>query len=157
MGEFLETTFEKFIFKVKVGYVYSKEEFWANIQDGVATVGLTDFMQKAKGDVAFLETVEPGLEVKQGDEIGNIETIKATFGILSPVSGKVVEVNPEIDSSPYLINHDPYGAGWIYRIALSDPEGDKSHTHGGREVFRIDERQGRPGGEETVWLRHIKK
>ena len=70
MGEFLETTFEKFIFKVKVGYLYSKEEFWANIQDGVATIGLTDFMQKAKGDVAFLEIVEPGAEVKQGGEIG---------------------------------------------------------------------------------------
>ena len=126
MGEFLETTFEKFIFKVKVGYLYSKEEFWANIQDGVATIGLTDFMQKAKGDVAFLETVEPGVVVKRGGEIGKIETIKATFGILSPVSGKVIEVNPDMDASPYLINHDPYGAGWIYRIELTDPEGDKS-------------------------------
>jgi len=125
MGEFLETTFEKFIFKVKVGYLYSQEEFWANFQDGAATVGLTDFLQKAKGDVAFLETVEPGTEVKQGQEIGKIETIKATFGIISPVSGKVAEVNPEMDASPYLINHDPYGGGWIYRIELSNPEADK--------------------------------
>jgi len=125
MGEFLETTFEKFIFKVKVGYLYSKEEFWANFQNGAATVGLTDFLQKAKGDVAFLETVEPGTEVKQGQEIGKIETIKATFGIISPVSGKVAEVNPEMDASPYLINHDPYGGGWIYRIELSNPEADK--------------------------------
>ncbi len=157
MGEFLETTFEKFIFKVKVGYLYSKEEFWANIQDGVATVGLTDFMQKAKGDVAFLETVEPGLEVKQGDEIGTIETIKATFAIISPVSGKVVEVNPEIDSSPYLINHDPYGGGWIYRIQLSDPGGRQGPPYGRQEIFRTDERQGRPGGEETLWVRNTKK
>jgi glycine cleavage system H protein len=125
MGEFLETTYEKFIFKVKVGYLYSQEEFWANFQNGAATVGLTDFMQKAKGDVAFLETVEPGTEVKQGQEIGKIETIKATFGIISPVSGKVAEVNPEMDASPYLINHDPYGGGWIYRIELSNPEADK--------------------------------
>jgi glycine cleavage system H protein len=125
MGEFLETTFEKFIFKVKVGYLYSREEFWANFQDGAATVGLTDFLQKAKGDVAFLETVEPGIEVKQGQEIGKIETIKATLGIISPVSGKVAEVNPEMDASPYLINHDPYGGGWIYRIELSNPEADK--------------------------------
>jgi len=125
MGEFLEATFEKFIFKVKVGYLYSREEFWANFQNGAATVGLTDFLQKAKGDVAFLETVEPGTEVKQGQEIGKIETIKATFGIISPVSGKVAEVNPEMDASPYLINHDPYGGGWIYRIELSNPEADK--------------------------------
>lgn len=137
MGEFLETTYEKFIFKVKVGYLYSKEEFWADIQDGTATIGLTDFMQKAKGDVAFLETVEAGAEVKQGQEIGTIETIKATFAIISPVSGKVVEVNPEIDTSPYLINHDPYGGGWIYRIALSDPEGAKSQLMEAEKYFEL--------------------
>ncbi len=137
MGEFLETTFEKFIFKVKVGYLYSKEEFWANIQDGVATIGLTDFMQKAKGDVAFLEIVEPDAEVKQGGGIGKIETIKATFSILSPVSGKVAEVNPEIDASPFLINQDPYGAGWIYRIKLSDPEGDKAQLMDAKEYFEL--------------------
>jgi glycine cleavage system H protein len=137
MGEFLEATFEKFIFKVKVGYLYSKEEFWADIQGSVATVGLTDFMQKAKGDVAFLETLEPGTEVKQGQEIGKIETIKATFSIISPVSGKVVEVNPEMDASPYLINHDPYGGGWIYRIELSDPEADKSQLLQASDYFEI--------------------
>ncbi len=135
MSEFLETTYEKFIFKVKVGCLYSQEEFWANFQNGEATVGLTDFMQKAKGDVAFLETVEPGTAVKRGDEIGKIETIKATFGIISPVSGKVTEVNPEIDASPFLINQDPYGAGWIYRIKLSDPEGDKVQLMEAQEYF----------------------
>ncbi|MFA5111659.1 MAG: glycine cleavage system protein H [Desulfobaccales bacterium] len=135
MTEFLETTYEKFIFKVKVGYLYSQEEFWANFQNGAAAVGLTDFLQKAKGDVAFLETVEPGVEVKRGQEIGKIETIKATFGIISPVSGKVTEVNPEIDASPYLINQDPYGAGWIYRIKLSDPEGDKNQLMEAKEYF----------------------
>jgi glycine cleavage system H protein len=135
MGEFLETTYEKFIFKVKMGYLYSQEEFWANFENGAATVGLTDFMQKAKGDVAFLETVEPGTLVKRGDEIGKIETIKATFGIISPVSGKVTEVNPEMEASPYLINHDPYGAGWIYRIEASDPEGDKAQLMEAQEYF----------------------
>lgn len=137
MGEFLEHTYEKFIFKVKVGYLYSQEEFWANFQDGAATVGLTDFMQKAKGDVAFLETVEPGTVVQRGDEIGKIETIKATFGIISPVSGKVAEVNPEMEASPYLINQDPYGAGWIYRFELSDPEGDKARLLEAKEYFEI--------------------
>ncbi len=139
MTEFLETRYEKFIFKVKVGYLYSQEEFWANFENGAATVGLTDFLQKAKGDVAFLETVEPGLEVKRGQEIGKIETIKATFGIISPVSGKVAEVNPEIDASPFLINQDPYGAGWIYRIEPSDPEGDKAQLKEATEYFELME------------------
>lgn len=135
MAEFLEHKYEKFIFRVKEGYLYSPEEFWANFQNGAAIVGLTDFLQKAKGDVAFLETVDPGAEVKRGQEIGKIETIKATFGIISPVSGKIAEVNPEMDASPYLINHDPYGAGWIYRIALSDPEGDKAQLMDAKEYF----------------------
>ncbi len=125
MAEFLETTFEKFIFRVKLGYLYSNEDFWADMRGYIATVGLTDFLQKSKGDVAFLETVEPGTPVKRGQELGKIETIKATFGIMSPVTGKVVEVNSELESSPYLINSDPYGAGWICKIELADPEGDK--------------------------------
>lgn len=120
MAEFLETTYKKFIFKVKVGYLYSQEDFWADIKGKVAIIGLADFLQKSKGDVAFLETVEPGTPVKMGQELGKIESIKATFGIISPVSGKVIKVNSELDISPYLINTDPYGAGWIYEIELVD-------------------------------------
>ncbi len=136
MAEFLEHKYEKFIFRVKEGYLYSLEEFWADIQGKVATMGLTDFLQKAKGDVAFLETIEPGVEVKKGQEIGKIETIKATFSIISPVSGKIIEVNPEIDASPYLINQDAYGAGWIYRLEVSDPEGDKAQLMDAKEYFK---------------------
>ena len=125
MTEFLETTFEKFIFRVKLGYLYSNEDFWADMRGDVATVGLTDFLQKSKGDVAFLETVEPDTPVKRGQELGKIETIKATLGIISPVTGKVVEVNSELEASPHLINNDPYGAGWICKIKLADPAGDR--------------------------------
>ncbi len=124
MAEFLETTYKKFIFRVKVGYLYSKDDFWADIKGKVATIGLADFLQKSKGDVAFLETVEPGTPVTMGQELGKIETIKATFGIISPVTGKVIKVNSELEASPYLINSDPYGAGWIYEIELADPEGE---------------------------------
>lgn len=123
MAEFLETTYKKFIFKVKVGYLYSKEDFWADIKGKVATIGLADFLQKSKGDVAFLEMVEPGTQVIMGQELGKIESIKATFGIISPVSGKVTKVNSELDTSPHFINTDPYGAGWIYEIELVDPAG----------------------------------
>ncbi len=126
MDEFLETTYDKFVFKVKVGYFYSKDDFWASVDGNLALVGLSDLLQKSKGDVAFLETAEVGTEVKQGQELGKIETIKATFGILSPVSGKVVEVNSELEASSYLINEDPYGAGWIYKVELTDFEKDKA-------------------------------
>ena len=127
MGEFLETRYDKFIFTVKIGYFYTKEDFWANVENRKAVVGVSDFLQKIKGDVVFLETIEPGTPIKQGQEIGKIETIKATFGILSPVSGKVVEVNAELESFPNLINEDPYNAGWIYRVEPDDFETDQKN------------------------------
>ena len=126
MSEYLETTYKKFIFKVKVGYLYSREDFWADITDKVATVGLSDYLQKSKGDVAFLEMVDPGTRAEVGQELGKVETIKATFGIVAPVPGTVVEGNTRLDSSPNLMNSDPYGAGWIYKIELNEPEKAKS-------------------------------
>ena len=127
MVEFLETRYDKFIFSVKTGYLYTRDDFWADVENSKAVVGVGDFLQKVKGDVVFLETIESGTTVKQGQEIGKIETIKATFGILSPVTGRVVEVNPELESSPNLINEEPYGAGWLYRIELEDIETDKKN------------------------------
>jgi glycine cleavage system H protein len=125
MAEFLETTFDKFIFTVKVGYLYTEDDYWLDIRGAVATVGVTDYLQKSNGDVAFVEPVKPGKEVKKGDELGEIETIKVTLNLISPVAGKVCEVNQELETHPELINSDPYGAGWICRIELADPEGTK--------------------------------
>ena len=125
MAEFLETTFDKFIFTVKVGYLYTEDDYWVDILGSVATVGVTDYLQKSNGDVAFVEPVAPGKEVKKGDELGEIETIKVTLNLTSPVSGRVIEVNQQLEAHPELINSDPYGAGWICRIELADPEGAK--------------------------------
>lgn len=126
MGEFLETTYDKFVFKVKTGLFYSRDDFWVEIRNAHAIIGVSDFLQKARGDVAFLETLDAGTPVKQGEEAGKIETIKATFGIMSPVTGTIVEVNPELEGSSFLINEDPYGAGWIYRIQPTDWENERS-------------------------------
>ena len=125
MAEFLETTFDKFIFKVKTGCLYTDDDYWLDIQGTVATVGVTDYLQKSNGDVAFVEPVAPGKEVKKGDELGEIETIKVTLNLISPVTGRVSEVNRELEAHPELVNNDPYGAGWICRIELADPEGAK--------------------------------
>ncbi len=126
MSEFLETTYDKFIFRVKTDCFYTRDDFWARVEGNAATVGVADYRQKANGDVAFLETVATGMAAKQGQALGVIETIKATADIFSPVTGKVVEVNAELEASPFLINQDPYGAGWIYRIELTDPQGDSA-------------------------------
>lgn len=124
MSEFIEITYDKFIFRVNKDCLYSKEGFWAHIEGRAATVGVADFKQKTMGDVAFLQTVDPGTVVRQGGPAGVIETIKATSDILSPVSGRVTEINPSMQDSPHLINQDPHGAGWIYRIELADPKAD---------------------------------
>lgn len=125
MAEFIETTFDKFKFKVKTGYLYTDDDYWVDIQGTVATVGLTDYLQKSNGDVAFVEPVAPGKELKKGGELGEIETIKVTLNLISPVTGKVIEVNQQLEAHPELINSDPYSAGWICRIELTDPEGAK--------------------------------
>ena len=116
MDQFLETTYDKFIFRASTSCHYSADEIWVRTDGDVVVIGITDFQQKAKGDVAFLETVESGTDATKGQEIGKIETIKATFDIVCPVSGRIVDVNHELESSPFLINEYPYGAGWIYRI-----------------------------------------
>ena len=126
MPEFLETTFDKFIFKVKTGYCYTVDDYWVDIRDIVATVGVTDYLQKSNGDVAFVEPDAPDKNVKKGDGLGEIETIKTTLNLISPVTGKVIEVNRHLEDSPELINNDPYGAGWICRIELADPEEERS-------------------------------
>jgi glycine cleavage system H protein len=123
MAEFLQTTIDKFIFTVKVGYLYTDDDYWVDILGAVATVGVTDYLQKSNGDVAFFEPVAPGKEVKKGEELGEIETIKVTLSLISPVTGRVIEVNRELEAHPEFINSDPYGAGWICRIELADPEG----------------------------------
>lgn len=126
MAEFLETTFDKFIFKVKVGCLYTDDDYWVDIQGTVATVGITDYLQKSNGDVAFVEPAATGKEVKKGDEMGEIETIKVTLNLISPVSGRLIEVNQQLEAHPDLINSDPYGQGWVCRIELDDPEGERS-------------------------------
>ena len=127
MPEFLETTHDKFIFKVKTGYFYTEDDYWVDIKDAIATVGVTDYLQKSGGDVAFVEPGAPGKVVEKGDELGEIETIKTTMGLVSPVAGKISEINEKLAAQPELINNDPYGEGWIYRIELADPGNAARH------------------------------
>ena len=137
MEAFLETTYDKFIFRVKTDYLYTKDESWAAIKSNIATVGITDFLQKSKGDVTILTTVAPGTELKQGQTMGEMETIKATIDLISPVTGKVVEVNPALRDRPYFINQDPYGTGWLYRVELANPERDAAALLSAAADFEI--------------------
>lgn len=100
-------------------YVDSHE--WAKVDGNLATIGITDHAQDHLGDVVYVELPEVGANVSQGGSFGAVESVKATSDINSPVSGKVVEVNEELSSSPGLVNGSPYEKGWIIKVEISNP------------------------------------
>jgi glycine cleavage system H protein len=120
MPDYLETTVDKFIFKVVTDRLYSPEGVWALADGDRIRVGMTDFLQQLNGDVAFAEVKPAGTTVAAGDEVATIETIKANVEVPSPVGGTVVEVNPAMELSPEAINQDPYGEGWLVVIDAPD-------------------------------------
>lgn len=100
---------------------YTSEHHWVRLEDDVATIGITDHAQRELGDIVYVELPRKGDFVQASDEIGAIDSIKTSTEIYAPVSGEIVESNAELERSPELINRDPYGAGWLVRIKLSDP------------------------------------
>jgi glycine cleavage system H protein len=126
MPEFLETTVDKFIFKVAADRYYSREGVWARAEGNQVRIGLTDFLQQRSGDVAFAEVKSAGAALAAGDEVAVIETIKVNISLASPLAGKVVEVNPAMETAPEAINQDPYGEGWLAVIEAADWEADRA-------------------------------
>jgi glycine cleavage system H protein len=100
--------------------MYTAEHEWVAIEGGVASVGITDFAQQALGDVVYVSVPAAGTEVTASEPCGEVESTKSVSDIYSPVDGEVLESNPEIDDDPGLVNTDPYGAGWLLKIRLSD-------------------------------------
>ncbi|HDI10553.1 MAG TPA: glycine cleavage system protein GcvH [Euryarchaeota archaeon] len=110
-------------YEVRDNLLYTKEHEWAEIIDGEAKIGITDYAQKSLGDITYLEiSVEVGDEVERGQVLGVVESVKATSDIYAPLSGKVIEINQEVIDSPEIINEDPYGKGWILRLEIKDEE-----------------------------------
>ncbi|MDO8416062.1 MAG: glycine cleavage system protein GcvH [Agitococcus sp.] len=99
---------------------YATSHEWARLDGDIITVGITDHAQEALGDLVFVELPEVGDTVNAGDEAGVVESVKAASDIYAPVSGEVVEINPALEDTPELINSDPYGEGWMYKIKVSD-------------------------------------
>ena len=99
---------------------YSKEHEWVRVEGDVATTGITDHAQEQLGDLVYLDLPKVGTAVRQFEKLGEIESVKAVSDIFSPVGGKVTELNEEAVKAPELVNHDPYGRGWLVKLALSD-------------------------------------
>lgn len=124
MTDFLETTVDKFIFRVATDCYYNAEGLWVRREGDHVRVGMSDFLQQRSGDVAFVEVKPEGTVLATGDEVAVIETIKVNVSLTSPVSGKVVEVNPALEMTPEAINQDPYGNGWLTVIEPSSWDAD---------------------------------
>jgi glycine cleavage system H protein len=101
---------------------YTAEHEWVAIRDSVASVGITDHAQRALGDVVFVSVPAAGSRVTAGEPCGEVESTKSVSDLYSPVDGEVAEVNPEIDDDPGLVNSDPYGAGWLFKVRLDDAD-----------------------------------
>ncbi len=126
MVEYLETTVDKFTFRVATDRVYSREGVWALAEGNRVRIGLSDFLQQRSGDVAFAEVKLMGTHVARGDDLATIETIKVNVSLASPVSGVVAEINPALSSAPEAINQDPYGQGWLAVLIADDWPSDRS-------------------------------
>ena len=107
--------------QVEQGLRYTRTHEWARIEGDVATVGVTDYAQSELGDITYLELPQPGTQVKQGEPMGVIESVKAASDIYSPVSGEVIEANQGVVEAPEKVNQSPYGDAWLVKIRLSDP------------------------------------
>ena len=104
---------------------YTREHEWIRIEGDNAYVGITDFAQGELGDLVYVEVESVGETLKKDDIFGTVEAVKTTSDLFMPISGEILEFNPELDEShgdnPGLINTDPYGAGWIIKIRLTEP------------------------------------
>ncbi|MBM3331280.1 glycine cleavage system protein GcvH [candidate division WOR-3 bacterium] len=100
---------------------YAKTHEWLKIDGDIATLGITDFAQGELSDIVYVEITAVGKTIKRGEPIGTIEAVKAVSDLYSPISGQVLEANEGLKDAPANVNKDPYGAGWMARIKMSDP------------------------------------
>jgi glycine cleavage system H protein len=106
--------------EVREDLKYTKSHDWIKIKDDIAVVGITDHAQAELTDIVFVELPEAGKEVKKGEEICVVESVKSVSEIYAPVSGKIVKVNSKLEDSPEIINESPYDDGWLVELEISD-------------------------------------
>ncbi len=122
----IKFTVDKFIFRFPRNLHYSLEGLWVMQENGLFRIGMSDFIQQRNGDIAFATLTPAGAELKAGDEIASIETVKVNFSLPSPMKGKIVEANTSLQDSPEFINQEPYGKGWMVVLQPEDLERDRA-------------------------------
>lgn len=110
---------------------YTKDHEWVMVDGDVATIGITDFAQSELGDIVFVDISSQGDSLGAHEVFGTVEAVKTVSDLYMPVSGEVIEVNGDLDAAPESVNSDPYGAGWMVKVKMSNPaEVDGLMSHG---------------------------
>ena len=99
---------------------YSSDHEWVRVEGNEAFVGITDFAQDELGEIVYVDVPSEGENLSQGEVFGSIEAVKTVSDLMMPLSGEVLEVNAKLDNAPELVNSDPFGEGWIIRVAVKD-------------------------------------
>ncbi len=100
---------------------YTKEHEWVSLEGDVATIGITDFAQKELGDIVFVEIETVGQQMAANEVFGTVEAVKTVSDLYLPVSGTILEVNPDLAAAPEAVNSDPYGNGWMIKVKVDNP------------------------------------
>ena len=103
-------------------FKFTKEHEWVKVEGDIAVVGITDYAQKELGDVVYVELPEVGNTYEKDEACSNIESVKAVSDIYAPVSGEITEVNEALEDNPEIVNKDPYGEGWLFKLKLENPD-----------------------------------
>jgi len=137
LSEYLQTVFDKFELRVRKGYHYTEDGLWISMEEGKVRVGVSDYVQRTGGDVAFVELLKLGSTVERQAEFGTLETAKTTVSLLSPISGTVEEVNGMLLKKPELVNSNPYGEGWLIILTPRSLEDDLNSLMSADDYFQL--------------------
>jgi glycine cleavage system H protein len=118
------------------GLIFSKDHEWVKLDGDVATIGISDYAQSSLGDIVYVELPRVGATLQQFAGIGVVESVKAVSDIYTPLGGEVLEINAAIEADPSLVNRDPFGEGWFYKLKLGD-DAEKNNLMSGADYDKL--------------------
>ena len=118
------------------GLLFSKDHEWVKLDGDVATIGISEYAQSSLGDIVYVELPRVGATLQQFAAIGVVESVKAVSDIYTPLGGEVLEINPQIDADPSLVNREPFAGGWFYKLKLGD-DAEKSNLMSGADYDKL--------------------
>jgi glycine cleavage system H protein len=118
------------------GLIFSKDHEWVKLDGDVATIGISDYAQSSLGDIVYVELPRVGATLQQFAGIGVVESVKAVSDIYTPLGGEVLEINAAIEADPSLVNRDPFGEGWFYKLKLGD-DAEKNNLMSGADYEKL--------------------